>query len=53
MIENTVGIVGLSLKKKRKKKTKRLLGAISPFLKVLSNGLYCMHVKTRACLGKD
>ena len=28
------------------------LWAISPFLAVFSNDLYCRHVKTRACLGK-
>ena len=26
--------------------------AISPFPAVFSKGLYCRHVKTRACLGK-
>ena len=26
--------------------------AISPFPTVFSKGLYCRHVKTRACLGK-
>ena len=29
------------------------LRAISPFLMVFSKDLYCRHVKTRACLGKD
>ena len=28
------------------------LRAISPFPTVFSKGLYCRHVKTRACLGK-
>ena len=30
----------------------KLLVAISPFPAVLSKGLYCRYVKTRACLGK-
>ena len=29
-----------------------LLRAISPFPTVFAKGLYCRHVKTRACLGK-
>ena len=29
------------------------LRAISPFPAVFSKGLYCRHVKTRACLGKS
>ena len=40
-VENTVG--------KRRNCSSR---AISPFPTVLSKGLYCKHVKTRACLGK-
>ena len=28
------------------------LRAISPFPTVFSKGLYCRHIKTRACLGK-
>ena len=30
-----------------------LLLAISPFPAVFSKDLYCRHVKTRACLGKN
>ena len=29
------------------------LRAISPFTTVFSKDLFCRHVKTRACLGKD
>ena len=29
------------------------LRAISPFPTVFSKDLYCRHIKTRACLGKD
>ena len=29
----------------------RSLGAISPFRTVFSKGLFCRHIKTRACLG--
>ena len=41
-IENTVG-----------KRIKCLFRTISPFPTVFSKDLYCRHIKTRACLGKD